>query len=157
MAICIVDITKQVQISLVGIVCDQRDVRALEGGLDPDCRRSFPWDHKSHWNQRILEATKDLVALRHQHPALRSSNYHILWPPDDGDGSMMFAVQRSDADERLVVVVNAGNERETQAIARSQLPISGTTLVWGDGSLTVGENQASISVAPRSAAIWLVE
>ena len=129
----------------------------LEGGLDPDCRRSFPWDHQSHWNQRIFGATKDLVALRHEHPALRSSDYHILWPPDDGDGSMMFAVERADGDDRLLVVVNAGRERETQAITREQLSLEGATLVWGDGSLTVGENQTSISIAPRSAAIWLLK
>ena len=128
----------------------------LEGGLDPDCRRSFPWDHEGHWNQRILEATKDLVALRHQHPALRSSDYRILWPPDDGDGSMMFAVERRSGDDRLLVVVNAGRERETQAITREQLALDEAQLVWGDGALSAGENQTSISMAPRSAAVWVL-
>ena len=126
----------------------------LEGGLDPDCRRSFPWDHEGHWNQRILHATRDLVALRHQHPALRSSDYRILWPPDDGDGSMMFAVERRSGDDHLLVVVNAGRERETHAITREQLALEEAQLVWGDGALSAGENQTSISMAPRSAAIW---
>ena len=70
---------------------------------------------------------------------------------------MMFAVERAEGDDRLLVVVNAGRERETQAITREQLSLEGATLVWGDGSLTVGENQTSISIAPRSAAIWVVE
>ena len=122
----------------------------LEGGLDPDCRRSFPWDHEDHWNQRILEATKDLIALRHRYPALRSANYRILWPPDDGDGSMSYAVERSDGDEHLLVVVNAGRERETLSLTCCPAD----ELLWGDGELTVGDNQTSISMPPRSAAIW---
>ena len=44
-----------------------------------------------------------------------------------------------------------------QAITGDQLSLEGATLAWGDGSLTVGENQTSISVGPRSAAIWIVE
>ncbi len=122
----------------------------LEGGRDPDCRRSFPWDHEDHWNQRILEATKDLIALRHQYPALRSANYRILWPPDDDDGSMSYAVERSDGDEHLLVVVNAGRERETLSLTCCPAD----ERLWGDGELTIGDNQTSISMPPRSAAIW---
>ena len=70
---------------------------------------------------------------------------------------MMFAVQRIDGDDCLLVVVNAGRERETQAITREQLTVDEATLVWGDGTLTTGDNQTSISVGPRSAAIWIVE
>ena len=122
----------------------------LEGGKDPDCRRSFPWDHEDHWNDRILDATKSLIALRHRYSALRSSDYRIVWPPDDGDGSMSFAVERSDGDEHILVVVNAGRERETVSLTCC----GAADLLWGDGELTNGTNQTSISMAPRSAAIW---
>ena len=122
----------------------------LEGGKDPDCRRSFPWDHEDHWNQRILSATKDLIALRSQYPALRSSDYRIVWPPDDGDGSMSYAVERSSGDEHLLVIVNAGRERETVSLTCCRA----AEHLWGDGELTVGDNQTSISMAPRTAAIW---
>jgi cyclomaltodextrinase len=126
----------------------------LEGGLDPDCRRSFPWEHEGEWNQRILAATKDLIALRNQHPALRSPAYNILWPPDDGDGAMSFAVERSEGDDRLIVVVNAGRERESHSVNRQQLRFGSADLVWGSGDLTPGENHTTISIPPRSAAIW---
>ena len=67
---------------------------------------------------------------------------------------MMFAVERRSGDDHLLVVVNAGRERETQAITREQLALEEAQLVWGDGALSAGENQTSISMAPRSAAIW---
>jgi hypothetical protein len=66
----------------------------------------------------------------------------------------MFAVERADGDDRLLVVVNAGRERETQAITREQFALDEATLVWGAGALSAGENQTSISMAPRAAAIW---
>jgi glycosidase len=125
----------------------------LEGGKDPDCRRSFPWNHEDHWNQRMLAATKELIALRHRYPALRSSGYRIVWPPDDGDGSMSYAVERSFGDERLLVVVNAGRARETVSLTCCRA----TERLWGDGELTNGDNQTSISMAPRSAAIWKLD
>ncbi len=125
----------------------------LEGGKDPDCRRSFPWNHEDHWNQRMLAATKELIALRHRYPALRSSGYRIVWPPDDGDGSMSYAVERSLGDERLLVVVNAGRARETVSLTCCRA----TERLWGDGELTNGDNQTSISMAPRSAAIWKLD
>jgi len=126
----------------------------LEGGKDPDSRRSFPWEHEDHWNQRLLETTKELIELRHRHPALRSSDYRILWPPDDGDGSMSYAFARIADDERLLVVVNAGRERENVPLSHNRIRFREATLVWGDGELTVGDNQARISIGPRSAAIW---
>ena len=70
---------------------------------------------------------------------------------------MLFAVERADDDDRLLVVVNAGREREIQAITREQFAFEEATLVWGDGTLTAGDNQTSISLGPRSAAIWVVE
>ncbi len=128
----------------------------LEGGVDPDCRRSFPWDYEDHWNQRILGATRELIALRHAHPALRGAGYRIVWPPEDGDGTMSYAVERTDGDDRFLVVVNAGRERETQAINRDQLRFASADLAWGSGELTPGESQSTISMPPRSAAIWIL-
>ena len=128
----------------------------LEGGLDPDCRRSFPWDYEDHWNQRILSATRELIALRHAHPALRGAGYRILWPPDDGDGSMLYAFERTAGEDRLLVVVNAGRWRETQAINRDQIRFATADLAWGSGELDPGKNHTTISMPPRSAAIWVL-
>jgi hypothetical protein len=67
---------------------------------------------------------------------------------------MSFAVERADGDDRLLVVVNAGRERESQAINRQQLRFGSADLVWGNGDLSPGENHTTISIPPRAAAIW---
>ncbi len=126
----------------------------LEGGKDPDSRRSFPWGHEDHWNRHLLGVSKDLIALRHRHPALRSSDYRILWPPDGADESMTYVFTRAAGDERILVAVNAGRDRETVSLSHNRIRFGEATLIWGNGELTAGENQTSISIAPRSAAIW---
>ncbi len=126
----------------------------MEGGKDPDNRRSFPWAHEDHWNRRLLDVSRDLIALRHRHPALRSSDYRVLWPPDGADEPMTYAFLRTAGDERILVVVNAGRDRETVSLSHGRVQFDTASLIWGNGDLTVGENQSSISVAPRSAAMW---
>ncbi len=66
---------------------------------------------------------------------------------------MSYAVERSDGDEHLLVVVNAGRARETVSLTCC----GGAKRLWGDGELTNGDNQTSISMAPRSAAIWKLD
>jgi cyclomaltodextrinase len=56
------------------------DEVGLPGALDPDCRRTFPAE--SAWNRDILDFHKALIALRHQHPALRTGTYQVLHAAD---------------------------------------------------------------------------
>ena len=130
------------------------DEVGLEGGLDPDSRRGFPWDHEERWNRRILDTTKELIALRRAHPALRSTDYRVLWPLGSGDGSMAYAFERRSEDDRVVVVINAGDARESQAVPYPTLDARHAELLWGDAEVTLGEKQMRVSMAPRSAAIW---
>jgi glycosidase len=130
------------------------DEVGLEGGLDPDSRRGFPWDHEERWNRRILDATKELIALRRAHPALRSTDYRVLWPLGSGDGSMAYAFERRSEDDRVVVVINAGDARESQAVPYPTLDAHHADLLWGDAEVALGEKQMRVSMAPRSAAIW---
>lgn len=126
----------------------------LAGGRDPDSRRAFPWGAEHTWNMGLLAAVKELVSIRHAHPALRGPGYRVLWPtPGPGDATMVYAFERSAEGERIVVIVNAGDERETQSVPHDW----GTTsaeLLWGHSEVELGENQLRVSMAPRSAAIW---
>ena len=133
------------------------DEIGLEGTLDPDSRRGFPWDHEELWNLGILETTRDLIALRNAHPALRSNHYRVLWPQEAGDGSMAYAFERGDGGDRIVVVLNAGDERETQAVPYPKLDARSAELLWGEAEVTLGKNQIRVSMGPRSAAIWRLE
>jgi neopullulanase len=54
------------------------DEVGLEGGYDPDCRRSFIWaDHS--WNQELLGYTRNLVALRHRRKDWRWGTFRRVY------------------------------------------------------------------------------
>ncbi|MEA2058909.1 MAG: alpha-glucosidase C-terminal domain-containing protein, partial [Actinomycetota bacterium] len=69
-------------------------------------------------------------------------------------GSMAYAFERRSDDERIVVLINAGDARESQAVPYPALDARRAKLLWGDAEVTLGEKQMRVSMAPRSAAIW---
>ena len=56
------------------------DEVGLEGAIDPDSRRGFPAE--SDWDRELLEIHRQLITLRHQHPALRTGDYRVLYAQD---------------------------------------------------------------------------
>ena len=72
----------------------------MEGGKDPDCRRSFPWDER-RWDTGLLAHFKQLIALRKQYRALRDGSFKVLFAQDG-----VVAVLRQWQDEYIVVVFN---------------------------------------------------
>ena len=97
------------QMTLPGAPCVYYgDEVGLQGGNDPDCRRSFPTTEAGR--DEALRATfRDLIALRRAHPALRADGLRVA-----GAHDAWVALVRGGADdasasgETLVVVVNAG-------------------------------------------------
>lgn len=125
----------------------------LPGRTDPDCRRAFPWDHAESWDTELLATTKALIALRSQHPALRSAKYDVISPSPDEGGTMLFVFSRSTETETMVIAVNSG---EDAASASLTLPATDFELVWGSGTAEQGENTIRLTVTARSAAVWSV-
>lgn len=80
------------------------DEVALEGQRDPDCRRPFPWDWEKDARRSAVHAYYTKIAnLRLRHAALRTGEFRTLAT----EGQTM-AFLRGDANERFVVVLNAG-------------------------------------------------
>ena len=101
----------------------------LEGGLDPDCRRGFPKD-QAQWNQKILDYHRNLIALRHQYPVLRTGSYHPLFQEDC---CYIFARGDSRESKRLIVAVNTA-KRPIKATLHVEVNDSRPdTVVYGDG------------------------
>ena len=111
----------------------------VDGSFDPECRRAFPWDETT-WDLELLAAHRELIALRHAHPALRGPNYRTL----SADGRL-YVFERTDEDERLVVALNAGDQT---AAAAATGPLE---LLWGSGAVT----DDTFTVPARSGAVWL--
>lgn len=121
------------------------DEIGMTGGPDPACRRAFPWTKDATWNTRLLTATRELIALRKNHAALRSGKYETVFPTATGLGDLYVFVREDEA-ERLTVAVNAG---VNHASAPLVLPAE-AQLLWGYGK----REEGGIRVPPRSAAVW---
>jgi cyclomaltodextrinase len=107
------------------------DEIGLDGGHDPDCRKSFPWD-ESRWDQDLLRYTKECIALRKANPALRRGDYRRLYARDG-----IYAFERHLDGETLIVAINASTEARTVTIPAKGL---------GEGPLSVifGQTEASV-------------
>jgi cyclomaltodextrinase len=115
----------------------------LPGGRDPDCRRSFPWEEQEQ-DRELLETFRSLVALRREHPALRSSDYRWVHPTGKRNGQLV-AFERRDGDETLLVAVNAGEEDAGVPVGPGSF-----TLLWGEGEAGDG----TIHLPGRTGAVW---
>jgi cyclomaltodextrinase len=80
------------------------DEIGMEGGPDPDCRRAFPWD-EVRWDRQLLDLTTALARLRHAMPVLRGGAAHVA-----ASAEAAIALERRLGDDRLIVLVNAGDE-----------------------------------------------
>ena len=78
------------------------DEAGVEGGRDPFCRMPFPWGRE---DAELIKHYKMLGELRKNESVYASGEFEIL---DFGDGYFAFA--RSDDKDRIVTLLNAGQE-----------------------------------------------
>ena len=116
----------------------------------------MPWD-QAKWNASLLETTKQLIALRKAHPALRSADYRRVWPAPADHGTMLAVFTRHSDEEHIVVAVNAGAADEVLSLPLSDFPGDRLRPLWGTATVESGEQHARIRVRARSAAMWLLE
>ena len=129
------------------------DEMGLEGGLDPDCRRSFPWD-ESNWDGELLDAVRRLLAVRHAEPLLRHGGLGVV---DAHDGAVAF--ERVDANGRLAVGLNAGLEATQLTLARRARAGASAEVLYAGASVGAprpsveADGTLGIELAGRSAII----
>jgi cyclomaltodextrinase len=80
------------------------DEIGLEGGLDPDCRRAFPW-LEAAWDQDLHAFVRATLRLRQAETVLRRGTTAIV-----GAAGGAVAYERRLDGTRLVVALNAGDE-----------------------------------------------
>jgi glycosidase len=54
------------------------DEIGIDGGHDPECRKSFPWDEDS-WDKELLGFVKACTSMRTKYAALRRGDYKRLY------------------------------------------------------------------------------
>ena len=121
------------------------DEVGLDGGHDPDCRKSFPWD-ESKWDTNLLNFAKNLIALRKKNPALRRGDYQRLWS-DNG----VYAFSRSYEGKTFVVAINTSESPQqihvTYDAKKNPKP------VFGEVSDISRAERLRFSIPPRSGVV----
>ena len=88
----------------------------LPGGHDPDNRRCMPWKEIDEGKySEDFEWTKKLIALRKNHPALRSTKYEFVYKDDDKEGKnriLHIVKEAEDGSEKLSIVCAAGSSTD---------------------------------------------
>lgn len=118
------------------------DEVGLPGGLDPDCRRGFP--KKEDWDEDLLQMHKDLIALRHAHPALRVGEYKTL--AAEGD---CYVFSRILEKAMVVVAINSGSQSVQVRLA--DMAVENGEILYGDGKVEwLGDRTAMLEIPARS-------
>jgi cyclomaltodextrinase / maltogenic alpha-amylase / neopullulanase len=127
------------------------DEIGLAGGLDPDCRRSFPWQEEA-WDGSACEFVRAALRARKEEPAMRQGAFRVV----AAEGGA-YAFQRSAGDSRLLIAANAADEPtsleigDDTAVAASEplLATGPTEATWRDAP-----GRGSIQLPPRWGGIW---
>ena len=126
------------------------DEIGLPGGHDPDCRRTILWDQPDTWDSDALAYHKELIALRHTHPALRRGRYLRLHA---GDTTYVFGRQWDE--DALLIALNVGETARTITVPVEGLFPDRTRLHarFGQASATVQDGQVKLALPPRDGVI----
>ncbi len=112
------------------------DEIGLDGGHDPDCRKSFPWD-ESRWDKDLLEYAKSCIALRTKHTAFRRGQYKRLY----AEGEVL-AYSRSYNNEIFTIAFNTSKEEKTIELIFEKKP----QVLFGNPGIAGNH----ITIPPRS-------
>jgi glycosidase len=134
------------------------DEIAMEGGDDPDCRRSFPQDPGAG-DREMREFVKALLAARHANEALRRGTAEVV-----ATGVSSVAILRTSGGQRAIVALNPGDSADHLVVPRASLPRGFAMVALPSWSAAAGVRQVtdddgslSIELPAQSGAILLSE
>jgi cyclomaltodextrinase / maltogenic alpha-amylase / neopullulanase len=120
--------------------------------IPEDARYSFPWD-ESRWDKDLLAYFKKCIALRKEHPALRTGDFKTVYAADQ-----VVAYLRSQEGEHLLVVLNAGKNSYRLDFPVGEYFSDGThlrALVGGSGVARVVDGKLThLALPPRSGVVF---
>jgi len=130
---------------------------ALDGGRDPDCRRTFPWNQIDvPARENTLAHYRTVSALRHEHDALTLGDFETVYAKGD-----VYAYLRSHGDERVLVALNNGSTDAKVALPVGNVGVAdGTGMeqvlgVGGAGSVSRGAMEVEIPAV--SGAVFVLD
>jgi len=118
---------------------------------DQDARWPFPWHDSSRWDREMLQYFREVIALRHAHPALRRGEFVQRYAD-----SRHYAFVRHDACETLLVILNAGDEPAEIKVPVRRFFSDGellTPLLGRVTESTVHDGHVAIAIPARTGAV----
>ena len=91
----------------------------MMGENDPGCRAGMAWDHP---DGELLQWTKQLIAFRRSHEAIRTGGYRTLACDNE---KKLFAFERSNEKETVIVLFNTGDREQDFAAPTGCIRIPG--------------------------------
>ncbi|MBW4592445.1 MAG: glycoside hydrolase family 13 protein [Brasilonema angustatum HA4187-MV1] len=126
------------------------DEVGLPGAIDPDSRRGFPLE--ANWDREILKTHRELIAIRHAYPCLRTGDYKVLYAQGE-----LYIFARILATEELIVAVNVGTAEAKGNVEITNLNTQPNKVLYGAAEVkwsVEGESRnLTLSLAPRSGSI----
>ncbi|MEM9927216.1 MAG: glycoside hydrolase family 13 protein [Cyanobacteria bacterium P01_D01_bin.50] len=125
------------------------DEVGLPGAIDPDSRRGFP--SEANWDKEILKTHRELIALRHAYPCLRTGEYKVLFAEGE-----VYVFARILEQEELIVAVNVSTSSATVEIDTSDLLLQPNKLLYGSDEVKLnpkGDSRISLNIPPRMGCI----
>jgi len=126
------------------------DEIGMEGGKDPDCRRTFNWD-ESTWNHDLRAYFKKCIALRKKYAALRNGDIRVL----HAEGKNVVYLreiksgpgQDQKGNEKLIIALNSGPQAAQINIATNEVLPDGVTLKTVFGAKPQGSASGAYQTA----------
>jgi len=133
------------------------DEIGMDGGPDPECRKSFNWDEKA-WNHDLRNYLKELILVRKDEDALRRGTYQRLYSDAD-----VIVYARQYRQETLLIAINTAASEKKPLIDVGKLGIKNAMLqpLFGSTSIAVKDGSdgliSDLRIGGRSGLILKVQ
>ena len=128
------------------------DEYGMQGGRDPDDRRTFDWAKATLADPPVAFA-HELIGIRRAYTALQTGSFMTLVADDADD---VYAYGRFDARHRIAVVLNAGSSAHSVTVPVGELSmIDGSAVrdLLSDATYLIADGDVTVSVPADSAVI----
>lgn len=127
------------------------DEIGMDGGKDPDCRKTMIWD-STKWNTGLLAWYTKLIKIRNSYPVLRRGSFTTVLVDDK---RKLYGFQRDDGKQSAAIVLNNYPSEQKIATSMFKTPIS----QWADllQNAVVSSKGDSVAIPARSGIILLRE
>jgi alpha-glucosidase len=134
----------------IGVPCIYYgDEVGVEGGTDPDCRRTFPWS-ENDWNQDLLKHYKKLIALRKTSNALQEGSFLTLHAEGD-----VYAYARVLKNQSVIIVLNRGKKTTVKLPVWKTGQYQSFMSYFDEQRLQVKEGWLELEVPAKSSLVFL--